>query len=59
MVDSRGVAGVEKLVFTFPYRLRSGDLKLCTMSFSFGDVYVVETGGSNYESWWIQEGWKV
>jgi hypothetical protein len=58
MVDPKGVVGVKKLVhvFTFPYQQCSGDLKLCTMSFSFGDVYVVGTGGSNYQLWWIQEG---
>jgi hypothetical protein len=59
MVDPRGMTGVKKLVFTFPYRKRSRDLKLCTMPFSFGDVYIVGMGGSNYESCWIQEGLRV
>jgi hypothetical protein len=32
---------------------------LYTMSFSFGDVYIVGTGGFNNELWWIQEGRRV
>jgi hypothetical protein len=48
MVDPRRVEGFKKLVFTFPYQWQSGDFKLCTMSFSFGNVYVVGMGGSNY-----------
>jgi hypothetical protein len=39
MVDQRGVEDLKYLVFTYPYRYQSGDLKLCTFSFSFGDVY--------------------
>jgi hypothetical protein len=58
-VDSRGVAGVKMLVCTFPYTWRSGDLKLCTMSFLFGDVYIIGVVGSNYELWLIQEGWRM
>jgi hypothetical protein len=30
-------------------------LKRCTMSYSFGDVYIIGTGGCNYELWWIQK----
>jgi hypothetical protein len=56
-VDPRGWQVLKYLVFTYPYRYQSGDLKLCT--FSFGDVYIIRTGGSNYDLWWIQEGWRV
>jgi hypothetical protein len=46
------------LVFTYPYRYQSGDLKnFFTFSFSFGDVDIIGTGKSDYELWWIQEGW--
>jgi hypothetical protein len=38
MVDPTGVASVEKLVLTYTYRYQSRDLKLCTMSFLFGDM---------------------
>jgi hypothetical protein len=58
-VDPRGWQVLKYRVFTYPYRYQSGDLKLCTFSFSFGDVYIIWTGGSNYELWWIQEGWRV
>jgi hypothetical protein len=47
------------LVFTYPYRYQSGDLKLCTFSFSFGDVYIIRMEGLSYELWWIQEEWRV
>jgi hypothetical protein len=59
MVDPRGWQVLKYLVFTYPYRYQIGDLKLCTFSFSFGDVYIIRTGGSNYKLWWIQEGWRV
>jgi hypothetical protein len=59
MVDQRGVEDLKYFVFTYPYRYQSGDLKLCIFSFSFGDVYIIRMGGSNYEVWWIQEGWSV
>jgi hypothetical protein len=49
MLDPRGVAGVKKSCVHLPYRYWSEDLKFRTMSFSFGDVYIVMTGGSNYE----------
>jgi hypothetical protein len=58
-VDPRGWQVLKYLVFAYPYRYHSGDLKLCTFSFSFRDVYIIRTGGSNYELWWIQEGWRV
>jgi hypothetical protein len=59
MVDQRGVEDLKSLVFTYRFRYQSGNLKLCTFSFSFGDVIIVRMGGSNYELWWIQEGWRV
>ena len=56
MVDPRGWQVLKYLVFSYPYIYQSGDLKLCTFSFSFGDVYIIGAGRSNYELWWIQEG---
>ena len=58
-MDPSGWQVLKYFVFTFPYRYQSGDLKLCTLSFSFGDVYIIRTGGSNYELWWTQEGWRA
>ena len=54
MVDPRGWQVLKYLVFTYPYRYQIEDLKLCT--FSFGNVHIIRTGGSNYKLWWIQEG---
>jgi hypothetical protein len=57
MVDHRGWQVLKYLVFTYPYRYQSGDLKLCTFSFSFGDVHIIRMEGSKL--WWIKEGWRV
>jgi hypothetical protein len=61
MVDPRGWQVLKYLVFPYSYRYQSGDLKLCTFPFpfSFEVVYIIRMGGSNYELWWIQEGWRV
>jgi hypothetical protein len=61
MVDQRGLEDLKYLVFTYPFRYQSGDLKLCTFSLIFHLEMCILSGrwGSNHELWWIQEGWRV
>jgi hypothetical protein len=59
MVDPRGVCGVKNLYSLFLINSGVETWKTLYNVFSFKYMYIIAIGGSNYELWWIQQGWRV